>query len=173
MSVQEINTRVRTALAMGESAPENSILEDSAGPLWDRGWVGRAQDPENTAQLDAVLNAFEAKRMVLAHTPIASIVVPRFDGKVLMADVGLSEHYGNGFAALEIIDDEVTMLLGDQRLAVPDSADEFDAYFDAAQALVSDPEKIIRYRELIKQAVLEAEAAKKAQQAERQESVQQ
>lgn len=163
MSLSDINTRVRTALAEAPQIKENSIIEVEDGPLWDRGWVRRLQNEENTKVLNEVLEDFQVKRMVVAHTPLAPIIVPRFGGKVLMADVGLSAHYGGNSALLEIIGNEVYMILDQRKLAIPQREEDFEAYFDAAEKLVLEPQKITRYREAIKQAQIDDKAAKAAQ----------
>ncbi len=168
MPIAEMNTRIRTDLAMGEQLPAESIVEDPNGPLWDRGWIRRSQNEENTAQLNQILADLNASRMVVAHTPLAPIIVPRFGGKVLLADVGLAEHYGSGFAALEIVGDEVNMLLGGEKVALPKNETEFDEYFDTAQSLLADPAKVIRYRELVEKAEAEANAEQTEQESQKQ-----
>lgn len=160
MSLSDINTRVRTVLANGPVIPENSIVEDPNGPLWDRGWVSRDQTPENQAVLNSVLQAYDAKRLVIAHTPVASAIIPRFGGRVLLADVGLASHYGSGFAAVEIIGDEVKAILSKGELALPngdyDSLQQADQQIEAYLAqvieLMDDPARVIRYREILAEA---------------------
>jgi hypothetical protein len=41
-----------------------------------------------------VLAAFGVKQIVVGHTPTPGAVMPRYGGKVLVIDVGLSAHYG-------------------------------------------------------------------------------
>ena len=160
MDLSEINTRVRTTLAQGQNIPADSIVEDSEGPLWHRAWGTGLQSEENERLLESVLAAYSAKRMVIAHTPLAPVVVPRFNGKVLTADVGLSDYYGHGFAALEIVDGQAFTLLGDKRIKIPENNQDFAAYFDAAQEAVPDPSKILRYLKIT--ARQESEAAQQS-----------
>src|SRR5438309_3593607 len=82
LGIDEINKRVAAVMAAGDDRP-NSILSDPLGPLWYRGLVTRDADadaeraqskpppPPLTAdqELDVVLPALGARRMVVAHTP--------------------------------------------------------------------------------------------------------
>lgn len=45
--------------------------------------------------------------MVIGHTPHRGKIRSRFNGKVYIIDVGISEYYGSYLAALEIIGDKV------------------------------------------------------------------
>ena len=92
-SLPAINDRLRAELN------DFALLQDGAvmatdGPLWYRGW---AEGPE--AALDAeftqVLAKYGATRMVVGHTITPSRqVTPRFQGRLLMLDVGMSSVYG-------------------------------------------------------------------------------
>ncbi|NNC98550.1 MAG: hypothetical protein HKN85_00045, partial [Gammaproteobacteria bacterium] len=146
MPMSEINTRVRTALAGAANPGDVSILEDESSPLWYRGWASAAETSENEEILDGVLAAYGVKRMVIAHTPLVPIVLPRFGGKVLMVDVGLSKHYGHGFSALVIKADKPYAILADQELPIPEKVDDIGAYLDTAAALLEDPAKINHYK---------------------------
>jgi hypothetical protein len=86
-----------------------SLFQDD-GPLWYRGY---ANDPENfiCKQLDDALEKFNAKRMVVGHTPqLNGMILSRCDGKMFVIDVGISRIYGGNSAALEILGDEVYVL---------------------------------------------------------------
>jgi hypothetical protein len=67
---------------------------------------------------------------------------------------------------LEIVGDKAFALIADQRLELPNNSEAFDAYFDTAQTLVKDPAKIIRYREVVAEAMLEDQQQSDASQAE-------
>lgn len=161
MSLAEINTRIRTELAQtGNTPAELKLSEDEQGPLWNRQWATGIEDANNKSILSRLLSGYDASRMVVAHTPMAPIIVPRFDGKVLLADVGLSAVYGSGFAALEIVDDQAFMLLGEHRLEIPDQPQGLDAYFDKAEALLQDPTKLSQYREALEKQELKQKQVK-------------
>ena len=146
MRLSEINTRVRTDLISAARLPEDSIVEDPLGPLWYRGWAELMPTEQNIAALDKVLQAYGAKRMVIAHTPTLPIVLPRFAGKVLMVDVGLSAHYGNAFAALEINNGKAIAIIGQQNLELPTSDADIDDYLDTAASLSISPERVQHYK---------------------------
>ena len=100
--IAEINRRVSAALLARETEPA-SIINDDAGPLWYRGFaVPMAPGPE--AELNGVLKAYDAKRLVIAHTPVLSGILTQYDGKLVRIDTGISAFYGGKLSYLEIID---------------------------------------------------------------------
>jgi hypothetical protein len=125
LSADEINRRVSAALAAGDTSP-TSIINEPMGPLWYRGLVAREPGDEGSArplgppivtqppprptidkEIDMVLKAFGAKRIVIAHTPILSGITITHGGKLIRIDTGNSEYYGGTPSYLEIIGDEV------------------------------------------------------------------
>ncbi len=102
-SIDEINAKVRGALAGGEP---HAILTDELGPLWYRGAAG--EDEAAGAEVNRVLTAFEAERMVIGHTPSLDGIRPRFGGKVIQIDTGISGAYGGVRSWLEIENGAVT-----------------------------------------------------------------
>ncbi|HMI41750.1 MAG TPA: metallophosphoesterase [Sphingomicrobium sp.] len=121
--IDEINRRVAAALAAREMNPE-SIINDSAGPLWYRGLITRAKGvdegpaptgsaiataprPSIEAEIDMALKAYGAKRMVVAHTPILSGITVTHDGKLIRIDTGISKYYGGALSYLEILGDQI------------------------------------------------------------------
>ena len=172
MPLSEINTRVRTDLINAAKLPEDSIVEDELGPLWYRGWAKLMPTEQNIEILDAVLQAYGATRMVIAHTPTLHVVLPRFAGKVLMIDVGLSAHYGNGFSALEIVNGKAIAIIGEQGLELPATEAGIDEYLDAAANLSVNPERVLAYREAragkLKQALQDEQKLLQAKPAEQQ-----
>ena len=108
-------------MAAGDDSP-TSVLTDPLGPLWYRGLVGRdagraggARDdaappaPHLTAEqeLDAVLAAYGAKRLVIGHTPSLQGIVITNDGRLARIDTGNSRYYGGPLSWLEIIGDQM------------------------------------------------------------------
>ena len=68
----------------------------------------------------------------------------RFDGAVILADVGLSAHYGGRLAALEIVDGRFFALHRGQRLALPFAEAAQLDYLQAAAALDPQPSPLLR-----------------------------
>ena len=110
-----VNKRIATAMAVADDSPA-SVLTDPLGPLWYRGLVGA--DPEAQAaraaakppappltpdqELDAVLAAYGAKRLVIGHTPSLKGIQITGNGRLARIDTGNSAHYGGTLSWLEI-----------------------------------------------------------------------
>jgi hypothetical protein len=121
-----INRRVRAAVAAGDKSP-SSILTDPLGPLWYRGLITRGQGfeaevaaaataagkpnaprPPIAQELDMVLAAFGAKRLVVGHTPSLAGIVIGSGGKLVRIDTGNARHYKGQPSWLEINGGQVT-----------------------------------------------------------------
>jgi hypothetical protein len=115
--IRWINNAVRSEL-QDLTKVEGGVAIGTAGPLWYR---GLASDPESplTAHVDALLQKHGVKRIVIGHTPTEGTVIPRFEGKVLMIDVGLSKAYGNRLACLVVEDGKPFVLHRGRRLELP------------------------------------------------------
>jgi len=119
--IDEINNEVRSEMAKGESY-SYSILTDELGPLWYRGNVVREPDnvtpaegetapPERPSiefELDAVLSAYHANRLVVGHTPSLSGIIADWGGKLIRIDTGNSAYYGGPHSFLEIQNGKAT-----------------------------------------------------------------
>ena len=102
----------------GRRQPQ-SVLNDPLGPLWYRGLVGarsrrgggsraatRPRRPADVEQeLDAVLAAYGAKRLVIGHTPSLPGIVITNGGRLARIDTGISRYYGGPLSWLEIVGD--------------------------------------------------------------------
>ena len=98
MSLEEINATIRTELSEGITG---GIVTDSSGPLWDR-YLAMADEEAVAEELETVLKAYGASRMVVAHTVWPKGIIPRAGGRLIRIDVGLSQHYGGPAACLVI-----------------------------------------------------------------------
>lgn len=122
LGIDTINYRVALAMRRADDGPK-SILFDPFGPLWYRGLVTRDPriDPEAAAaatalpaprptidqELDGVLAATGAKRIVIAHTPILSGIAITNNGRLIRVDTGNSRYYDGQLSYLEIIGERV------------------------------------------------------------------
>ncbi|MDX2149845.1 MAG: metallophosphoesterase [Bryobacteraceae bacterium] len=130
----ELNEQVRKELMTGKMI-ETGILVDPLGPLWYRG-LAQSPEAELGEHVDKLLAFYNVKRIVLGHTPTAGAIVPRFGGKVILADVGLSTYYGGRSACLVIENGQTFALHRGKRLALPDgSPGSVLAYLKEAAAL--------------------------------------
>jgi hypothetical protein len=121
LPMEEVNRRVASAMAAGDDSPA-SILSDPLGPLWYRGLV--TADPDAQAaraaakpptvpltpeqELGAVLAAYHAQRLVVAHTPSLAGIQILFGGRLARIDTGISRFYGGPLTWLEINRDVMT-----------------------------------------------------------------
>lgn len=107
-SAADINAAVAAALK-ARATDDAAIINDPAGPLWYRGLVGRTSEdkappPPVAGQLDVMLPAFGAQRIVIGHTPnLAGIVIAQ-RGRLVRIDTGISSSFGGTPSYLEIID---------------------------------------------------------------------
>jgi len=85
-------------------ALNTSDLHSLDGPLWYRGNVVCSELVESD-KLDAVLQAIDATRVVIGHTPTPGRrVLERLDGRIIEIDTGMLNNYYGGSANALIID---------------------------------------------------------------------
>lgn len=105
--IEEVNRDVADRMAQGDMSPQ-SILNDELGPLWYRGNIMR--DPAASAsprpsiedELSQVLAAYQAKRLVIAHTPRPAGIVAEREGRLVRIDTGIAAFYGGVRSYLEL-----------------------------------------------------------------------
>jgi hypothetical protein len=117
---EAVNKRVADAMAAADDSPA-SVLSDPLGPLWYRGLLGVDRDaqaaraaakPPSPAltpdqELDAILAAYGAQRLVIAHTPSLQGIQITRNGRLARIDTGNSRFYGGPLSWLEIIGDQM------------------------------------------------------------------
>jgi hypothetical protein len=141
-NVREINKQARDAFR-DFSRLNGGLLVDSEGPLWYRGLANNDEAAEEP-HLEAVLNSFGAKRIVIGHTPTAGAVMPRFGGRVVMIDVGLSAAYGGRLACLVVEGGEFYSLHRGEKLRLPsDSGPQLIEYLKKAASLDPPPSPLL------------------------------
>jgi hypothetical protein len=132
-SIREINEQIREELRAGETGMPG-LAESEQGPLWYRGLASNDESSE-APHVDALLAYYDVDRIVIGHTPGYGTIVPRFGGRVLMIDTGISAWYGAHLASLII---EGDTLLNNQRgklLTIPTGDTDPLPYFREAAAL--------------------------------------
>lgn len=125
-----INATVSEELKSGETLGEGAVVEDPNGPLWFRGLSQGRETCDTQTFLDGYLEGKGAVRIVVAHTPTAGVILPRYDGRVLAVDAGLSSYYGGARAALVIEGSEVSVMHEGTRISLEQP---IESYLDAAQ----------------------------------------
>jgi len=146
-SRQKVNERVREELR-DFSKLTGGLTTDESGPLWYR---GLAQLPENepglVEHIDQVLQTQQASHIVVGHTPNVAIM-PRFEGRVITIDVGLSSLYRGTPAFLLVMGRRCYSVYGNGRVELPHDGGNVLEYLRAAQALDSSNSRL---RSLVKQ----------------------
>lgn len=104
-SFSKINKQVRKAMK-GDRFAEGTILDHEDGPFWYRGFA-RNSGPEEEALLAHVLDVNDVKRIVIAHSPNYPEIRSRFDGRVILVDIGISNFYRGTRGFLEITPDAI------------------------------------------------------------------
>ncbi|MFK7956810.1 MAG: metallophosphoesterase [Lysobacterales bacterium] len=148
LPVEQINQQVREALQNAATSNSETIIDSPQGPLWYRGLAVMDETAENEALLDKMLAFYGVKRIVIAHTPVVRTILPRFSGKVILADVGLAAYYGGARASLVIDDTGPYALLAGERVDLPakdQGVDALVAYLRAAAAQMPDPSGTLQY----------------------------
>ncbi len=137
-TVADLNARIREALT--KPGPDQSIADDPEGPLWYRG-LATGNESELAGHVEQVLAQFGVKHVVIGHTVTPGAVLPRFGGRVIMIDVGLSAAYGGPPAALVIENGVPAALHRGTRLDLPLDGDLLP-YLRAAAALDPAPSRL-------------------------------
>jgi hypothetical protein len=112
-----MNDAVRSEVRGQRSAAFPDIVENQEGPLWYR---GLSQNPEATeaARLENVLRSQGVARVVVGHTKVTSTVLPRFNGRVLVADIAVPRGHSDPHAFLIYENGAWTTVHRGQRVAV-------------------------------------------------------
>ena len=119
--LEVVNKRVAAAMTAADDSP-NSVLNDPLGPLWYRGLVIKDSDADaeratikppvpsltGDQELNAVLGAYRAERLVIAHTPSLKGIEITGGGRLARIDTGISRYYGGALSWLEILGDRMT-----------------------------------------------------------------
>ena len=109
-----------------------TAMNDPLGPVWYRGLAENDEADEIYSQtLDNILKRYDAKRIVIGHTPTGGVVWPRFDQRVVANDTGIATHYGAHKGVLELTAQGAIAIYGDQRIPLPVNNDAREDYLQA------------------------------------------
>lgn len=92
-SLREINDRVGEELRDFSLLTNDGFVRDEQGPLWYRGIA--KEDPAQAAAVQQMLERFNARRIVIGHTPTGGKILSLYGGAVTAIDVGLGDTYGS------------------------------------------------------------------------------
>lgn len=139
-SLDEINRRVRDELHHLEKL-HGGIVTDEQGPLWYRG-LAKGDEKDLEPAVDAILENFGVKRIVIGHSYANAAITPRFGGKVILIDIGLSRIYDNTgkLGCLEIEKGTAYALHRGHRIELPrDGGPDLLRYLKQCAALDPQP----------------------------------
>jgi hypothetical protein len=118
--------------------PQNAgIVEDEFGPLWYRGLSG-VEPIALDETVNAILAHHHASHIVLGHTPTSGVIWPRYDGKVVIIDTGISRAYGGYVAYLEITPEGLFAGYPKGKLPLPSNEADSIAYLE--KVIMMDPD---------------------------------
>jgi hypothetical protein len=132
-SITEINEQIRSEFR-GDRAEEAVSAEAENGVLWYRGLANNDELLEQ-AHVNAVLEFYDVDHIVLGHTPGLGTIYPRFGGKVIVIDTGISNYYGAHLASLLIENGELTTLQRGEQIRIPNGDESLLPYFQAVAEL--------------------------------------
>jgi hypothetical protein len=133
----ELNGKIREELQDFKKL-EGGVTTDSAGPLWYRG-LANGSGEELSAHVDQLLKKHGVRHLVLGHTPTGGAVLPRFEGRVILIDVGLSKLYGGTPACLISENSKLYALHRGQLLELPMESGGVIPYLKKAATLDPPP----------------------------------
>lgn len=137
MSISEINEQIRTELNGNLPEAEPGLSEAEDGPLWYRGLASN-DELEEAPHVDSVLAAFDVDHIVIGHTPGLGTIVPRFGGKVLVIDTGISEFYGAHLGSLLIENGSMHTVQRGEAIEIPTGDADLLPYYLAILELEED-----------------------------------
>jgi hypothetical protein len=109
--IASLNEQIRHWIDATPVAPGDGAVIGDTGPLWNRAYL-LEEEAVVCPELEKALASLHAKRMVVGHTTQDSgRPLARCNGKLWGIDTGISAHYGNRYAALELRGDTATPIL--------------------------------------------------------------
>ncbi len=152
LTLSEINNGIREELKSGDP-PSGGLVRHEEGPLWYRG-LALHKEEEEMAHLMALVEKHEVNRIVIAHTTTAGAIMPRFGGRVILADVGLASVYGSRVACLRIDRDKAYAIHRGTPLSLPtDSREGLIRYLRKAEKLDPKPSPLTEVIEMLESSV--------------------
>ncbi|MEX0330073.1 MAG: metallophosphoesterase [Puniceicoccaceae bacterium] len=148
-SVKDLNKAASEALS-DVTKVKGTLLRDPEGPLWYRGLAQHREETE-WPHVERLLENFDVDRIVIGHTPTGGVILPRFGGRVILADTGLSTYYGEYLACLVIEGNQLYALHRDGQVPIPASAGtkELKTYLQAVLDLEDENPHIKRRLRLL------------------------
>ena len=137
----DLNETIRRELERADRIhPETAA--DTQGPLWYRGF-SEGDEASLAAHLRGVMKFHGVGRVVVGHSVTRSAILPRFGGRVVNIDLGLSRFYGRPPACLVLDGGEGYVLHRGSRIPLPaPRPGEALRYLKAVEAADSQPSPV-------------------------------
>ena len=145
--LESLTRMVHEALQL-DDITDAGVLEDETGPLWYRGLAGLSPETPG-AVVTAILERYDARHIIIGHTPTSGIIWPRHNAGVIMIDVGLGSYYGGHIGWLEFSQGKLFAGYADGRLELPGHDDERLDYLDRVMAMQPDNTHLRHRREAL------------------------
>lgn len=142
LTIDEINQTVQ-AILLQSDLHDLGMVHSVEGPLWYRGLALHPEETE-TEHLERLLQHFGVNRIVVGHTVTRGAIIPRFNGRVILADVGLTAHYGSRVACVLIEGDRAWAIHRGTKVELPQSDDEVLPYLRTIAALDPEPSPVLK-----------------------------
>ena len=118
---------------------------DPQGPIWYRGFAEENEAGPLDAHLKRTLAFHAVQRIVIGHTVTRSAILPRFRGRVVNIDIGLSRFYGRPPACLVLEADAAFVLHRGTKVALPGpQPGDLVRYLKAIEAADEQPSPITK-----------------------------
>jgi len=140
--LKKINNEIKRVIK-SDKEPSSSVFTGDEGPLWYRGLAFNNAEVELEA-LKKMLAYYDADSIVIAHTPTPGTVVPRFNGLVVMVDVGIAKHYGKRRANLLIEGDKRFVIHRGNKFDLPESTEDLREFLKDVSLLDPEPSPLIK-----------------------------
>jgi TPR repeat protein len=139
-TLDQINDVVRLELN-DFSRLHGGVAIDEDGPLWYRGFA-EGNESQLESQVDRLLKHFDVDRIVVGHAYANGAITPRFHGKVLLVDIGLSRIYENTgkLGCLEIDEEHPYALHRGRKIELPKDENGPDTLRYLKEAAALDPQ---------------------------------
>jgi hypothetical protein len=138
---QQLNAAIRRELA-DPSRLLPGVATDIQGPLWYRG-LAEEETGAADSHVQAVLRFHGVQRIVIGHSVTRTAILPRYGGRVVNIDLGLSRFYGRPPACLVLEQAAQYVLHRNTRIPLPAAGrNDVAGYLEAVEAADVQPSPV-------------------------------
>ena len=144
-TLDQLNREVRDELTHMEKL-HGGVVTDEEGPLWYHA-LAKGDESQLQPLVDKLVRHFGVSRIVIGHSYANAAITPRFGGKVILVDIGLSRIYDNigKLGCLLIENGKPYALHRGQKLELPkDEGPDMLRYLKQAAALDPQPSPLAK-----------------------------